>query len=81
MLFCVVTLYPILNTLAISFNEAVDTLTGGIRLLPRKWTLQNYKTVFNMKSLVRGAYISVLRTVIGNLFANICNCNACLYSF
>jgi putative aldouronate transport system permease protein len=64
-LFCVVTLYPILNTLAISFNEAVDTLTGGIRLLPRKWTLQNYKTVFNMKSLVRGAYISVLRTVIG----------------
>ncbi|HHT57707.1 MAG: carbohydrate ABC transporter permease [Bacillota bacterium] len=64
-LFCVVTLYPILNTLAISFNEAVDTLTGGIRLLPRKWTLQNYKAVFNMKSLVRGAYISVLRTVIG----------------
>lgn len=63
-IFCVVTLYPILNTLAISFNEAVDTLTGGIRLLPRKWTIQNYKTVFNMKNLMTGAYISVMRTVI-----------------
>ncbi|NLO08640.1 MAG: carbohydrate ABC transporter permease [Clostridiales bacterium] len=63
-IFCIITLYPILNTLAISFNEAVDTLTGGIRLLPRKWTIQNYKTVFNMKNLMTGAYISVMRTVI-----------------
>lgn len=66
-IFCVFTLYPILNTLAVSFNEAVDTLTGGVRLLPRKWTLENYKTVLNMDSLVQGAYISVLRTVIGTL--------------
>lgn len=66
-IFCVFTLYPILNTLAVSFNEAVDTLTGGVRLLPRKWTLENYKTVLNMGSLMRGAYISVLRTIIGTL--------------
>jgi putative aldouronate transport system permease protein len=66
-LFCVFTLYPILNTLAISFNEAVDTLTGGIYLLPRKFTIQNYKTVFNMSSLMRGAYISVSRTVIATV--------------
>lgn len=66
-LFCIVTLYPILNTLAISFNEAVDTLTGGIHLLPRKFTIQNYKTVFNMDTLMRGAYISVMRTVIATV--------------
>ena len=66
-IFCVVTLYPILNTLAVSFNEAVDTLTGGIRLLPRKWTLQNYKTVFNTRTLMTGAKISVLRTVIATV--------------
>ncbi|MDI9508989.1 MAG: carbohydrate ABC transporter permease [Clostridiales bacterium] len=66
-IFCVVTLYPILNTLAISFNEAVDTLTGGIHLLPRKFTTQNYKTVFRMDSLMRGAYISVMRTLIATV--------------
>lgn len=65
--FCILTLYPILNTLAISFNEAVDTLTGGIRLLPRKFSIENYKTVFRTQSLMRGAYISVLRTVIGTV--------------
>ncbi|HKL99142.1 MAG TPA: carbohydrate ABC transporter permease [Mobilitalea sp.] len=65
--FCIFTLYPILNTLAISFNEAVDTLTGGVRLLPRKFSLENYKTVFRTQSLMKGAYNSVLRTVIGTV--------------
>ena len=64
---CVATLYPILNTLAVSFNEAVDTLTGGVRLLPRKWTVKNYETVFNMRNLMTGAKISVLRTVIATV--------------
>lgn len=63
-IFIIVTLYPILNTLAVSFNEAVDTLIGGVHLLPRKFTLTNYKTVFRTNTLMRGAYISVLRTVI-----------------
>lgn len=66
-LFCVVTIYPILNTLAVSFNEAVDTLTGGVHLLPRKFTLENYRTVFHTRTLMRGAYISVLRTLIATL--------------
>lgn len=66
-LFCVATLYPILNTLAVSFNEAVDTLTGGVQLIPRKFTLENYRTVFRTRTLMRGAYISVLRTLIGTL--------------
>lgn len=66
-LFCVVTLYPILNTLAVSFNEAVDTLTGGITLFPRKFSLENYKTVFRTQTLMTGAYISVLRTVLATV--------------
>ena len=42
--FVVITLYPVLNTLAISFNDGTDALRGGIYLLPRKWTLKNYIT-------------------------------------
>jgi putative aldouronate transport system permease protein len=66
-IFCIVTLYPILNTLAVSFNEAVDTLTGGIHLVPRKFTLENYRTVFRTRTLMHSAYISVLRTLLGTL--------------
>lgn len=38
--FVVITLYPVLNTLAISFNDGTDALRGGIYLFPRKWTLK-----------------------------------------
>ena len=44
-LFVIITLYPVLNTLAISFNDGTDALRGGIYLLPRKWSTQNYTTV------------------------------------
>lgn len=66
-LFVIVTIYPIINTLAISFNDAMDSLRGGIYLWPRKWTLQNYITVLKKESIMTGLYVSVLRTVIGTI--------------
>ena len=68
-LFVVMTLYPILNTLAISFNEGTDALRGGIYLWPRKWTLKNYITVLQKDDLVTGAYISVARTLLGTVLS------------
>lgn len=68
-LFVVITLYPVLNTLAVSFNDGTDALRGGIYLWPRRWTLKNYTTVLQKNNLVTGAYISVLRTVIGTFLA------------
>lgn len=62
-----VTLYPILNTLAVSFNDGLDALRGGIYLIPRKLSLKNYETVFNMNNLVTGARNSVLRTAIASV--------------
>ena len=43
--FIVITLYPVLNTLAISLNDGTDALKGGIYLIPRKFTWKNYTTV------------------------------------
>ena len=71
--FVVITLYPVLNTLAISLNDGTDALRGGIYLLPRKFTLKNYITVLQKNNLLTGAYITVLRTIFGTvtaLFAN-----------
>lgn len=67
--FVVITLYPVLNTLAISLNDGTDALRGGIYLWPRKWTLKNYLTVFQKNNLIIGAYITVARTVLGTLLA------------
>ncbi len=67
--FITITVYPVLNTLAVSFNEGIDAVRGGIYLWPRVFTLKNYRTVFHMENLLTGAKISVLRTVIGSLSA------------
>ena len=66
--FVIITLYPVLNTLAVSFNDGTDALRGGIYLWPRKWSLQNYSTVLQKDNLITGAYISVARTVLGTVF-------------
>ena len=51
-LFVIVTLYPVLNTLAISLNDGTDALRGGIYLWPRKFTWKNYTTVLHKDNLI-----------------------------
>jgi putative aldouronate transport system permease protein len=65
----VVTLYPFLNTLAVSFNAGLDTIRGGIYIWPRIWTLQNYKAVFITGTVFNAFYISVARTIIATLLS------------
>lgn len=63
---CIVTLYPFINTLAISLNEALDSVRGGIYLVPRKFTLYNFQAIFTQNdNLLHAFLISLLRTVIG----------------
>ncbi|MEO1783148.1 carbohydrate ABC transporter permease [Enterococcus diestrammenae] len=66
-LFMLATLYPILNTLAVAFNDGLDALRGGIYLWPRTFTLDNFKAVLSKQSLLNAAFISVARTVIATL--------------
>ncbi|MCA0755043.1 carbohydrate ABC transporter permease [Paenibacillus sp. N4] len=61
----IVTLYPFLNVLAISFNDSVDTIRGGLTIYPREFTLRNYETIFGYEGLVTGFKNSVIRTVVG----------------
>lgn len=68
-LFVIITLYPVWNTLVVSLNNGTDALRGGLYLWPRKWTFQNFNTVIHKKNLLVGAYVTVARTVIGTLTA------------
>ncbi len=63
-LLIIVTLYPFLNTLAISFNDALDSSKGGIHLWPRKFTLYNYKTLLTRRQIFHASLVSVARTVL-----------------
>ncbi|MEC0368819.1 carbohydrate ABC transporter permease [Paenibacillus chibensis] len=63
----IVTLYPFLNTIVVSFNAGNDTIRGGIYLWPRQWTLQNYKAVFASGTIYNAFWISVARTVLSTV--------------
>lgn len=73
---CLVTIYPFLNTLAYSFNDATDSIRGGIYLLPREWTLRNFEKIFVGNPLIsRAIFNSAARAVVGgalSVFATLC---------
>ncbi|WP_028609289.1 carbohydrate ABC transporter permease [Paenibacillus harenae] len=72
-LLMVVTLYPFLNTLAVSLNDANDSIRGGIYVWPREWTLDNYKYVLAEATIFHATMISILRTVIGTIATVFCS--------
>jgi len=69
----IITLYPFLNVTAKSFNDPIDTVKGGIHVLPRAPTMQNYIGLFEAGSNLPIAFRnSVLRTVIGAVSGVLC---------
>ncbi len=59
-----VTLYPVLNTVAISFNDGTDAVRGGIGLWPRVFSTEAYKSLLTDEQIYNAFFISVARTVI-----------------
>ena len=72
-LFTIVTLYPVWNTVAYSFNDGLDAVRGGIYLWPRKFSVESYSKVLNIQGFMVGAKITVLRTLLGTLTSLIAN--------
>lgn len=63
-------LYPFWNTVVVSFNDARDSVRGGLFFWPRIFSLYNYEIVFSRQELLLAAWISVARTVLGT-FLNV----------
>lgn len=61
----VTTLYPFLNSLAISLNNADDTILGGITVYPRVPTIANYKQIFTNPVIWKAYGITFARTILG----------------
>jgi len=62
-----VTLYPFVNSLVISLNDADDTVRGGITFFPRVPTTRNYELVFTNEKIYTAYLVTIARTVIGTL--------------
>ena len=63
-LIMVITLYPVINTVAISFNDGTDALRGGITLWPRVFSTKAYASLLTDTNTYQAFFISVSKTVI-----------------
>jgi len=61
----VITLYPFLHVLALSLNDPMDTVRGGISIFPRRFTLINYRETLNYQQIPWATFITIMRTGIG----------------
>jgi putative aldouronate transport system permease protein len=64
-----VTLYPFINSAAISLNDANDTTRGGLTFYPRVPTLRNYELIFQNPKIYTAYFITISRTVVGTISA------------
>ena len=68
LLFVVVaTLFPFINIVAVSLNDPMDTMKGGIGIWPRVFSWTNYKDTFENKNLPIAFYNSVARVLIAGV--------------
>ncbi|MDO5436176.1 MAG: carbohydrate ABC transporter permease [Clostridia bacterium] len=60
----IITLYPVVNTVAISFNDGTDALRGGITVWPRVFSTKAYVDILSDSLTYSAFWISVSKTVI-----------------
>ncbi|MDE6054151.1 MAG: carbohydrate ABC transporter permease, partial [Lachnospiraceae bacterium] len=68
----IITLYPFLNVLAISFNDPIDTMRNINFVIPRQFTLSNYVYIFEENDLISPLMLSVIKTLVGAGVGVIC---------
>ena len=62
-------LFPYVNVLAKAFNEGKDTAMGGILLLPRRFTWENFETVIKNEAFGGAFFMSASLAVV----CTVCN--------
>lgn len=67
--FVILMIFPFLNILAVSLNNAADSLKGGITIYPREFTFANYKAVFSTDNISNAYGVTIFRTVVGTMLS------------
>ncbi len=68
-LFCILCIYPIFYVISGSFNQGADYSKGGVWILPRVFTFENYRVVLKDTDFWLSYGITIARTVLGTFTA------------
>ena len=61
----VITVFPYLHELAKALNEGSDTMLGGLTLIPRKFTFENFQLLLSDTSIYKSFVITIARVLLG----------------
>lgn len=64
-IFSIMIIYPIWNTIVISLNDGIDAMQGGLYWWPRQFSLESYKTVMETPGIFKAFGITIAKTIIG----------------
>ena len=67
LMFGLVIAFPIIYAFFISFMEPSQVLAGGVNLIPKKWTLENYKTALNSAPIMRFMWNSLILATVSSI--------------
>ena len=68
-LFTLVCLFPFLLLISSSFMEEHEIITEGYKLIPKSWSLEAYRYVFNTpQQLINSYKVTILITIAGTFF-------------
>lgn len=67
--FAFICIYPFIYILALSLNDGIDAQKGGIFFYPRKFSLQNYITIFKNPDIVNAYSITLFRVIVGTVLS------------
>ena len=68
----IVTVYPVYYCLIYSFNDGRDVAKQALYFWPRKFSLENYKIVFQNKAIYPAFLMTMLRSIVGTVLAVFC---------
>ena len=68
-LFCLCCIYPLYYVLIGSFNQGADYAKGGVYLLPRLFTFENYRVVLEESRMWASYLVTFGRTILGTATA------------
>ena len=66
-------MYPFIYILAVSLNDGMDAMRGGIYFFPREFTLENYRRAFGNPFILTSFRITFFRTLVGTGLAILVN--------
>lgn len=66
---CIVFLYPVLLTIAVSFSSDLSVANNGYQLIPEQFSLDGYKYAFKNADILRAYGVTIMSSAIGTFLS------------